>query len=115
MRLNPLDRPPPGSIQNQHRDASHNNPQANLATPAEIVARPALAFQNLPTTYVLLGVAVGDDLRLAQIEVRDVSHATDDRFFKELRCQYTALRGWMRRWFSIYSYAHCHFVKVMYP
>jgi hypothetical protein len=115
MQLNSLNRHSLGSIQDQHGHASHNNPQAHLATPAEIVTRTTLAFQSLPTTYVLLGVTVGDDLRLAQIEVQDVSHATDDHFFKELRYQYTVLRGSMRRWFSIYRYAHCHFVKVIYP
>ena len=71
------------------------------------------AFQNMVTTYILLGVSVGSDLRLAQIEVHGISRTTDDDFFKELKYRYTTLRGFMRRWFSIYRYAHCRFVKVM--
>jgi hypothetical protein len=115
MHLNHLDRDSLGLIQNQHRYTSCNNPQANLATSTDIATRITRNFQSLPTTYVFLGVTVGNDLRLAQIEVQAVSYATDDHFFKELRYKYTMLRGLFRRWFSIYRYAHCHFVKVMYP
>jgi hypothetical protein len=115
MQLNPLDRHSVSLIQNQHGYTSRNNPLANLATSTDIATRITRDLQSLPTTYVLLGVTVGNNLRLAQIEVQDISHATDDHFFKELRYQYTMLRGLMRGWFSIYRYAHCHFVKVIYP
>ena len=114
VQLNSLDRHPLEPIQNQYRHTSYNNPRENLATSSETVIRTTPASKSLPTRYVLLGVTVGDDLRLAQIEVRGASHTTDDHFFKELRHQYTELRGLMRIWFSIYRYAHCQFVKVMY-
>jgi hypothetical protein len=65
MQLNPLDPHSLGLSQNQHRYAFHNNQQANLATSTETVTRTTLAFHSSPITYVLLGVTVEDELRLA--------------------------------------------------
>jgi hypothetical protein len=60
-------------------------------------------------TYVMLGVMVGEDLDLAQIEIKEYK---DAKFFRQLRDEYHAKRGFLRRWLSIWKYNHCDFIKV---
>ena len=60
--------------------------------------------------FVLLSVNHGDNLRLAQLSVQ--GH-TDDQFFSLLRAQYYRLRGFIRRYFSIWHYDHCRFMKFV--
>jgi hypothetical protein len=61
------------------------------------------------TKYVLLGVKTGEYLHLAQISVQNYR---DDQFFHELRVRYNELRGVLSRYFSIWGYSHCDFIKV---
>lgn len=61
--------------------------------------------------YVLFGVkGARRTLELAQIDAK--SHKDDGLFFKELRMHYKQLRGFWRRWFSVWRLKHCDFVKV---
>ena len=62
--------------------------------------------------FVFLGVALGDEHRLTQIEIVDKK---DDTFYEELKRSYKATKGILRRVFSIWKYAHCEFFKVAYP
>ena len=58
--------------------------------------------------YVFLGVKCGDENRVAEINVHGLG---DDKFFEELREEYYKMKGYLRRFFSIWRYAHCDFVK----
>jgi hypothetical protein len=71
----------------------------------------ATDMDNQPTgnKYVLLGVASGDELKLAQIDVKTYK---DDQFFTELKEEYRQLRGPLRCWLSIWCYSHCDFSEV---
>lgn len=69
---------------------------------------------NLPLgipRFVFLAVESGSEHRLAQLDVYGLD---DDCFFRLLREDYLALRGYLRRWLSIWKYSHCNFVTV-YP
>ena len=58
--------------------------------------------------YVLLGVAVGDDLCLKRIDILDYR---DDKFFEQLRDAYIGAKGLLRGIFGIWVYSHCDFFK----
>jgi hypothetical protein len=73
------------------------------------IATKAAQDGKKDTRYVLLGVTTGEDLRLAQIDVQDYR---DEHFFHELRVRYNELRGVFGRYFSIWGYSHCDFIKV---
>ena len=62
--------------------------------------------------FVFLGVGLGDESRLAQIEI---INKEDDTFYEELRKSYNATKGILRRVFGIWKYAHCEFFKVPFP
>jgi hypothetical protein len=66
-------------------------------------------MQEARGKFVLFGVTAGEDLHLAQIAVQD---CRDDQFFEELKTKYNEIRGLFRRWFGIWRYSHCDFVKV---
>lgn len=51
----------------------------------------------------------GNNLRLAQIDVKAMK---DDHLFEAIKNNYQKLRGYLRRYFSIWRFAHCDFVKV---
>lgn len=55
-----------------------------------------------------MGVKSGS-IQIAQIEVQALK---DDLFFDALRHRYSKLRGFLRRWFGIWRYAHCDFIKA---
>jgi hypothetical protein len=61
--------------------------------------------------HVLFGVkGARRTLELAQIDTK--RYKDDGPFFKELRMHYKQLRGFWRRWFSVWRLKHCDFVKV---
>jgi hypothetical protein len=61
--------------------------------------------------HVFLCVQIGNNkLRLSQINI--AVDPTDDLFFKNLKSEYQRLRGRLRRWFSVWIYDHCEFIKV---
>jgi hypothetical protein len=61
--------------------------------------------------YILFGVkGARRTLELAQIDAK--RHKDDGLFFMELRMHYKQLRGFWRRWFSVWRLKHCDFVKV---
>ena len=62
--------------------------------------------------FVFLGIGLGDDNRLAQIEIIDKK---DDAFYEELRRSYNTTKGILRQAFGIWKYAHCEFFKVPIP
>ena len=62
--------------------------------------------------FVFLGVGLGDENRLAQIEI---FNKEDDTFYDELKKSYNATKGIVRRVFGIWKYAHCEFFKVPFP
>lgn len=62
--------------------------------------------------YVFLGVGLGDENRLAQIEI---INKEDDTFYEELKRSYNAAKGILRRVLGIWKYAHCEFFKVPFP
>ena len=62
--------------------------------------------------FVFLGVGLGDENRLAQIEIIDKQ---DDTFYEELKRSYNTAKGIVRRVFSIWKYAHCEFFQVPFP
>lgn len=49
-------------------------------------------------------------MQLAQINVGQ--HPSDDLFFEKLKTEYYQLRPALKRWFSIWIYDHCTFIKV---
>lgn len=59
--------------------------------------------------FVFLGIRLGDENRLAQIEIIDKK---DDTFYEELKRSYKATKGILRRVLGIWKYAHCEFLKV---
>lgn len=61
------------------------------------------------TGYVFLGVKRGVEHSVAEINVHGLG---DDQFFKELRAEYHKMKGYLRRFFSVWRFAHCDFVKV---
>lgn len=69
---------------------------------------------DLGTTqhHVLFLVKRGDNYRLAQICVGDMSANT---FFGSLKEEYFRLRGVLRGWFSIWRFSHCEFYKASTP
>ena len=62
--------------------------------------------------YVFLGIGLGDENRLAQIEI---VNKEDETFYEELKRSYNATKGIVRRVFGIWKYAHCEFFKVPFP
>ena len=86
------------------RGSTHNRPEA--ARDKSAMKKVTLPLQSL---FVLLGVAVGDGNQLAQIEI---SNCKDDDFFQQLRISYDTTKGFLRRVFGIWMYAHCDFFKV---
>ena len=62
--------------------------------------------------FVFLGIGLGDENRLAQIEIIDKK---DDTFYEELKRSYNATKGILRRVLGIWKYAHCEFFKVPFP
>jgi hypothetical protein len=99
---------PQPAIQNTQRLRDPTQ-HANIPTANPNGTALSLGTDSHETTYVLLGINVGDDTRLAQIRIH--GHKDVD-FFWELRIQYYNLRGLFRRWLSIWNYSHCDFVKV---
>ena len=66
---------------------------------------------QLLQAYVLFGARrEWPDLEMDHLNTR----ATKDgcTFFYELKARYCSLRGWSRRWLSIWQLSHCDFVKV---
>ncbi|ORY04774.1 hypothetical protein BCR34DRAFT_591111 [Clohesyomyces aquaticus] len=59
--------------------------------------------------YVFLGVKRGGEHNVAEINVHGLG---DDQFFKELRAEYYKMKGYLRRFFSVWRFTHCDFVKV---
>ena len=86
------------------RGSTHNRPEA--AGDNSAMKKVSLSLQS---HFVLLGVAVGDGNQLAQIEI---SNCKDDDFFQQLRISYNTTKGFLRRVFGIWIYAHCDFFKV---
>ena len=66
----------------------------------------------LSPLFVFLGIGLGDETRLAQIEIIDKK---DDTFYEELKRSYNATKGILRRVFGIWKYANCEFFKVPFP
>jgi hypothetical protein len=61
------------------------------------------------TGYVFLGVRRGDENRVAEINVHGLG---DDQFFEALRVEYYKMKGYLRRYYSIWRYKHCDFFMV---
>ena len=86
------------------RDSTHNRTEA--AGDNSAMKNFSLPLRSL---FVLLGVGLGDGNQLAQIEI---SNCKDDDFFQQLRTSYNTTKGFLRRVFGIWIYAHCDFFKV---
>jgi hypothetical protein len=99
------------SIQNTSEAGpkSADNLSAIPRSASRVSAASNIKIQDKGKIYVLFGVAAGEDLQLAQIEVQDFK---DDQFFEHLRERYNELRGFFRKWFGIWQYSHSEFVKV---
>jgi hypothetical protein len=94
------------------RSASSTGAQNGLhktqAGPSQFTSANVSAHQ--PTLRrVLLVVKVGTDYGLAQIPIHGI---TSLEFFKKLRSEYFRLRGYWRRYLSVWRYSHCDFYKV---
>lgn len=59
--------------------------------------------------FVFLSIKKGQNLCLAQISVWNVG---DQGFFAALRREYRKHKGWFRKWFSVWKFAHCDFTMV---
>lgn len=60
--------------------------------------------------HVLFGINLGNKLSLSQIEKTEYSD--DGKFFAQLRQEYNASRGFLRRWLALGQFHHCEFVEV---
>ena len=69
-------------------------------------------MRTRPPGYTFLGV-VSDDVHLMQLDMQ--KYESDDSFFEDLKSEYHRGRGFLRRWLSIYKYAHCEFRKAVSP
>jgi hypothetical protein len=99
VQIPPLAHLQPGIAGNGTPLIQNLPPSANVKIP-QITANPFLVF---------LTVNINEEYRLAQIKTNGVH---DDNFFEELKREYTRLRGWIRRVFSIWRYAGSDFSKV---
>ena len=107
--------PPTAPMSGQTPNPSIPSTSSNKS-PANPTSLPSQTGANIQKQqqlqeYVLLGVKAGKEIYLAQLEVQ---FHQDIQFFKELRREYAKLRGAFRRWFSIWGYSHCDFVKVLH-
>jgi hypothetical protein len=99
VQISPLAHLQPRSAGNGTPLNQNLPPSANVKIP-QITTNPFLVF---------LTVNTNEEYRLAQIKTNGVH---DDNFFEELKREYTRLRGWIRRVFSIWRYAGSDFSKV---
>ena len=104
---------PPASAGSQPPTQSYNRTSGAKTIPGSISASvestTPVSPSNLASQVVILAVTLGQRIRLAQIDVRN---SKDDQFFVSLRDCYGELRGLVRRWFGIWKYAYCDFIKV---
>ena len=49
---------------------------------------------------------------LARRVIQSYPNRCDCSFFDELKVSYRAERGWLRRWFGLYTFSHCDFHKA---
>jgi hypothetical protein len=68
-----------------------------------------MSIETFMERFIFFGVATGEEYHLSQIETLKLS---DDKFFSKLSEEYKRMKGWMRRWFSVWKYSHCDFSMV---
>jgi hypothetical protein len=96
----------------QAQTSSGNNAGPSQQSSSTIAPGGSGAANNAPvkiTGYVFLGVKRGDENRVAEINVHGLG---DDEFFEALRVEYYKMKGYLRRYFSIWRYKHCDFFMV---
>ena len=108
----PLPSHAPG-VSLQTQATSGNNPgfsqqDSNRATPSGSGRTVNNASSKL-SGHIFIGIKCKDEHRIVEINVHGFG---DDQFFKELRTEYYELKGYLRRYFSIWRFKHCDFVKV---
>ena len=104
---------PPGanasgsSNRTQGGGLSNSHPRTNTQNSCH----SGLQITHLLQAYVLFGARrEWPDLEMDHLNARATKD--DCTFFYELKARYCSLRGWSRRWLSIWQLSHCDFVKV---
>jgi hypothetical protein len=95
--------------QRQQRLDSASSVGPRLESPLSDQQQYGLPHVDQPR--VLLIVKRGSQYKLSQIETIRHSNFT---FFSSLKADYFLLRGFFRRWFSVWRYSHCDFYRVRY-
>ena len=114
------------STTNQQASAQLNKGASGVSQPHQTINQPSGSSPTHPMNshlqgstanikngyskqLVILMVKKGMEHRLAQI---GVSGHTCQTFFSAMKVEYLSLRGFWRKWLSVWRYSHCDFYKV---
>ncbi|KAI6086287.1 hypothetical protein F4821DRAFT_238882 [Hypoxylon rubiginosum] len=95
-----------GNTSSRFPKGSQGTQQLGITSPTNANHSGTPGHQVIDSSRILCLVNKGGDFKLAQIGV--CKHSCRS-FFGELRKDYFCLRGFRRRWFSVWRYSHCDF------
>jgi hypothetical protein len=94
----------PSISSSRQRNLHPSIPQLGTVSNGQIPAHESPLF-------VFLMAATGPLTKVSQISI--TRNTTTSAFFMSLKFEYLRLRGFLRRWFSVWRYSHCEFYQAI--